>query len=198
MGIDTSPQMLDQARQRLPEVQFTLGDVAFLEFDQAPDLLFANAVLQFVPDHATVLPRLMAKLAPGGQLATQMPDNLDEPTHVAMRAVAGEARWKSRMTDALEGRATIEVPSRYYELLKPISARVDVWRTTYFHPLAGIGGVIEWFRGSALRPFLEPLDQTEQEHFIDQYRKRLGESFYPDADGIVLLPFPRLFIVASR
>ncbi|MDI2594310.1 trans-aconitate 2-methyltransferase [Pseudomonas sp. 681] len=198
-GLDSSTDMLDSARKRLPLVHFDTVDIATWS-DQGPfDVIFANAVLQWLPDHARLLPSLAARLAPGGSLAIQMPDNLNEPSHRLMREVAADGPWADKLAGAAGQRTDMADASTYYSILRPHCARVDVWRTTYHHPLAeGASGVVEWFKGSGLRPFLEPLDETEKVQFLKQYLAAVEQAYPTLEDGSVLLPFPRLFIVATR
>ncbi|EMN1926190.1 trans-aconitate 2-methyltransferase [Burkholderia ambifaria] len=199
-GIDASPDMIAAARKRLPALRFDLADVSTWSDPGGYDLILSNAVLQWVPAHATLFPSLVGWLAPGGHLAVQMPDNLDEPAHRLMREVAAAGPWADKLKDAAR---TERFDARYYyTLLSPMCSRVDVWRTTYYHPLSGgTDAVVEWFKGSALRPFLAALDDdSERDAFIARYRDALaGPDGYPVLDdGTVLLPFPRLFIVATR
>src|SRR6185312_4575470 len=163
------------------------------------DVILANAVLQWVPNHARLLPALMAKLAPGGVLAIQMPDNLDDPAHRLMREVAALGPWASALAAASTSRAPLAEASWYHELLRPGCAKVDVWRTTYHHALpGGAGAIVEWFKGSGLRPFLEPLDAPSRAAYLDRYAAAVARAYPPLSDGSVLLPFPRLFMVATR
>jgi trans-aconitate 2-methyltransferase len=196
-GIDSSPDMIAAARKRLPQFSF---EVAGIEDwgDSAPyDVILANAVMQWVPDHTTLFPRLVAKLAPGGSLAVQMPNNLDEPAHILMRETAINGPWAQKLT-GIE-RTSREDARWYYELLKPLCGEVDVWRTTYHHVMTGgAAGVVEWFKGSALRPFLDALEPAERAEFLTQYQARVAGAYPALADGSVLLPFPRLFVVATR
>jgi len=198
-GLDSSADMIDAARKRLPDVRFDIADIAAWSEPGPFDVIFANAVFQWLPDHATLLPSLVAKLAPGGSLAIQMPDNLDQPSHRMMREVANNGPWASKLADIAGQRTTLDDANTYYQMLCSCASRVDVWRTTYHHPLAGgPAAVVEWFKGSGLRPFLEPLDEAEKAQYLEQYLAAL-EPFFPVlADGSVLLPFPRLFIVATR
>ena len=194
-GMDSSQDMIDAARKRMPALSFELADIASWNPPQAYDVILANAALQWVPDHATLYPALMAKLAPGGSLAVQTPDNLEEPAHRLARQVAGEAPWAAKT-------GGVKHPPRhsaawYYELLKPHCGTLDVWRTTYHHPLAGAAAVVEWFKGTALRPYLDKLDADEQASFLARYQSLIEAAYPALADGTVLLPFPRLFIVAS-
>ncbi|PWK32134.1 trans-aconitate 2-methyltransferase [Pseudomonas sp. B21-040] len=198
-GADSSPDMIDAARKRLPNVQFDTVDIGTWNDSGPFDVIFANAVLQWLPDHATLLPSLAARLTPGGSLAIQMPDNLNEPSHRLMREVAAEGPWADKLASAAGQRTEMASASDYYSMLRPHCARVDVWRTTYHHPLAGgASGVVEWFKGSGLRPFLEPLDDAEKAQYLKQYQAAIEQAYPALSDGSVLLPFPRLFIVATR
>jgi trans-aconitate 2-methyltransferase len=197
IGIDNSDDMLAAARKRLPHVRFELADISAWDAPGPFDLILANASLQWVPGHDRLFPRLIGKLATGGQLAVQMPDNLDEPAHTLMLEAAQDGPWR----DKLEGAARTQRfdAQWYFTLLKPHCAHVDVWRTVYHHVLdGGIDAVIEWFKGSALRPFLARLDPHEQDAFLARYREKLQRAYTVLDDGAVLLPFPRLFMVATR
>ncbi|WP_095147358.1 MULTISPECIES: trans-aconitate 2-methyltransferase [unclassified Pseudomonas] len=198
-GIDSSADMIESARKRLPSVRFDTTNIATWNEPGPFDVIFANAVLQWLPDHATLLPSLVAKLAPGGSLAIQMPDNLEQPAHRMMREVAANGPWADKLVDIAGQRTTLDDATTYYQMLCSCSSRVDVWRTTYHHPLAGgPAAVVEWFKGSGLRPFLEPLNEVEKAQYLAQYLEAI-EPFFPVlADGSVLLPFPRVFIVATR
>src|ERR1700730_5793233 len=159
-GLDSSADMVEAARRRLPGMRFDLADVEQWAYGNdatdagnatdgaAPfDVILANAVLHWVPDHARLFPALAAKLAPGGALAVQMPDNLGEPAHRLMREIAADGPWAAKLAAA--------------------GCRVDIWRTTYYHALSGgAAAVVEWFKGSGLRPFIAPLGEEEREEFL--------------------------------
>ncbi len=204
-GFDSSAEMIEAARKRLPALQFEIADVAQWGYADAAhaqgpfDVILANAVLQWVPQHAALFPALIAKLARGGALAVQMPDNLSEPAHRLMRELASAAPWRDKLAAAAGARALLEGADWYYQLLRSSCAKVDVWRTTYYHPLAGgENAVVDWFKGSGLRPFLEPLDDAERAEYLARYAAAVKRAYPPLPDGTVLLPFPRLFIVALR
>lgn len=198
-GIDSSSDMIAAARRRLPRMQFAVGGIEAWDDPGPFDVILANAVLHWVPDHATLLPRLAAKLAPGGGLAVQMPDNLDEPAHRLMREIAADGPWSGTLASASAARTSIRDANGYYELLRPHCSKVDVWRTTYHHPMRdGAAGIVEWFKGSGLRPFLEPLDADWRAAYLERYTAAVALAYPPLADGSVLLPFPRLFMVAVR
>ncbi|MDB6446242.1 trans-aconitate 2-methyltransferase [Pseudomonas sp. NFACC32-1] len=198
-GLDSSADMIAAARQRLPDVAFEVADIGQWQEPGPFDVIFANAVLQWLPDHARLLPALVDKLAPGGSLAVQMPDTLHQPSHRLMREIAASGPWASQLAGAADTRTEVEDASTYYSILKPHCARVDVWRTTYHHPLAGgAAGVVEWFKGSGLRPFLDPLDEAQRARYLEQYLKAIEQAYPALEDGTVLLPFPRVFMVATR
>jgi len=195
-GIDSSADMIAAAARRLPQVQFAIGDIETWK-DAGPfDVILANAVLHWVPGHATLLPALVARLASGGGLAIQMPDNLDVPAHRLMREIAENGPWAMVLAEASKSRTPLASADGYYELLRPLCSRVDVWRTTYYHALSGgAGAVVEWFKGSGLRPFLDPLDAASRAAYLERYTAAVARAYPALADGSVLLPFPRLFIV---
>ncbi len=197
-GIDTSDDMLAAARKRLPHARFERADIAAFEPDEPADLLYANAALQWVPDHATLFPKLLERLAPGGVLAVQMPDNLDEPSHRAMREAASDGPWAARIGRADDVRARILTTEAYYDILAAKGAKVDIWRTTYGHVMKDAAAIVEWVSATGLRPFLDPLDEAERQAFIRAYLGRIEKAYPPRADGTRLLHFPRLFIVAQK
>jgi trans-aconitate 2-methyltransferase len=190
--------MLDAARARLPGARFELGDAARWTAAPPCDVLFANAVLQWVPDHASLFPRLVGQLAGGGWLAAQMPDNLAERSHTAM-AEAARAIGRADLIAAADAeRASIGGFDDYWRWLAPSCRRVELWRTTYVHPLDGLDAIVEWLRATGLRPYLARLDEPERAAFVAAYRDRIATAYPTLPDGKVLLAFPRLFILAQR
>jgi trans-aconitate 2-methyltransferase len=198
VGVDNSAEMLAAARARLSGVVFERQDIGAWRPSVRPDLIFANAALQWLPNHHELIPRLMSFLAEGGCLAIQMPDNRQEPSHALMRMVAADGPWADRLVPIAKTRGLIGIYSDYYHWLEPLSRRVEIWQTTYVHPLPGVGAVVDWFRGSGLRPFLNPLDECEREQFIARYMKELAEAYRLEADGSLLFLYPRLFAVAVK
>lgn len=196
IGLDSSPAMLQEARRRLPQVRFQSANAAVWVPGAQVDLVFANAVYQWIPGHLGQLPRVLAALPRGGTLAVQMPDNLSEPTHRLMREVASAGRWKDRLAAA--ARESLPPARVYYEALQPMAARLDIWRTTYHHVLRNADAIVEFVRSTGLRPFLDPLAESERAEFLAAYTTAIAAAYPALADGNVLLAFPRLFIVAER
>jgi trans-aconitate 2-methyltransferase len=198
-GMDSSADMIEAARKRLPATRFELVDIQAWNDPGPFDVILANAVFQWVPDHQVLLPRLLSKLSPGGSLAFQIPDNLDEPAHRLMREIAADGPWADKLASAALARASRHSADWYYKTLRPACSKVDVWRTVYHHPLSGgANAVVEWFKGSGLRPFLDPLNEAERANYLERYEAAIAQAYPALDDGTVLLPFPRLFVVATR
>lgn len=197
-GMDSSLDMIEAARRRMPEARFEVADIGKWQGEGPYDVILANASLQWVPDHGIIFPSLINKLAPGGSLAVQMPDNFDEPAHRLMRSTAVQGPWAGKL-DGSSKRVARESADWYYQHLRNRVAALDIWRTTYYHPLSGgAEAIVEWFKGTGLRPFLDPLDVDEKAAFLAKYTAEIAIAYPAYADGSVLLPFPRLFIIATR
>jgi trans-aconitate 2-methyltransferase len=196
IGLDMSPAMLVEARTRLPNVRFETADANDWLAESGTDLVFANAIYQWVPDHLSVLPRVLASLGDGGCLAVQMPDNFTEPTHRLMREIAEEGPWAARLANA--ARAPLPPPRVYYDALRPQARHIEIWQTAYNHVLEDAGAIVDWVRSTGLRPFLDPLNESERHAFLEDYSSRIAAAYPRANDGKVLLRFPRLFIVAVR
>lgn len=198
IGLDTSEDMLKSARARLPGCRFEKADIAAWHPGKSPDLIYANASLQWVGDHERLMPRLFSELAPGGVLAFQMPDNREEPSHRLMRETAAEGPWSQIIGDAAAVRLKVLPLAAYYDMLAPGAAAIEIWRTTYHHPMPSAAAIVNWVRGTGLRPFIDPLSEAQQAAFLSDYEKRIGQAYPPHPDGRLILAFPRIFLVARR
>ena len=198
IGLDSSPDMLRKARERLPQGSFVEADIASWSAPARTDLLFANASFQWIPDHQRVLRRLLEALPPGGVLAVQMPDNTGEPSHVLQREVAANGPWANSPGLKAAPRGDLPSPEEYYDLLGPVCSRIDIWHSIYNHVMAAPQAIVEWFKGSALQPYLAALNAPAREQFLAAYSEKIAAAYRPRFDGKVLLRFPRLFILAVR
>lgn len=194
-GVDNSPEMLTRARADLPGVRFIEADLAEYQPDEAPDVLFANAVMQWVPGHDGVLLRLLQSLAGGGAIAMQVPRNFDEPSHRLMRELPGP--WADALA-AVPPRPPVWAPERYYDLLAGAGAAVDVWQTIYEHVMPDPTAIVEWVKGTGLRPYLDAVPEPMRPDFLAAYTEAIGQAYPARADGRRLFSFPRLFLVAVR
>lgn len=197
LGVDNSPEMIDaaQARARPPGLSFKLGDVRDWRPERPVDVLVSNAVLQWVPGHLEVVRRWPGMLAAGGWLAFQLPGNFDQPTHAILLDLVTSGRWAPLLAGVSLNRQAGD-PADYLDLLARAGCSVDAWETTYLHVLHGPDPVVEWYRGTGLRPVLAALDPGQAEEFVADYRKRI-EAAYPAAPYGTVLPFRRVFVVAQ-
>lgn len=195
LGVDRSPEMLARAEADVAGPSWQQADLATWAPDAPVDLLYANASLHWLEDHATLLPRLLGFLRSGGCLAVQMPRNHDRPSHQAAFAVAEEGPWRDRLEPLLR-RHPVAEPEVYLEWLAPRAAALDLWETDYLHRLEGPDPVAAWTQGSLLVPLLEVLDPGERKAFLAAYRDRLRAAYPVDASGRTPFWFRRLFIVA--
>ena len=189
-GLDSSPAMLEEARASGVKASWILGDVSAWSPGAPYDVIYSNATFQWVPDQAALLPRLMSYLAPGGVSAFQVPVNYDAPSHVLMRETANDPRWKKKLAQVRE----IErgVAETYYEILKPCTAALDIWRTEYLQELEGEDAVYRWVSGTGLRPFVQALEGADREAFIAAFKEKLNRAYPRRADGTTLIPFSKV------
>ena len=196
-GIDSSVAMLAKARELCPSVTFVQSDVATWEPTRPLDLVFSNATLQWLDRHDTLLPKLVRMLAPGGVLAIQMPGNFDAPSHRLLAALATSTSWNAR-TGHLVRHTPVQQPSYYVDLLAPFSSRIEAWETTDLLMLDGENAVLEWMKGTALRPYLTALSPTDAGLFQEQLAERLSAAYPLRPNGKTLFPFRRIYFVAVR
>jgi trans-aconitate 2-methyltransferase len=198
IGIDTSADMLRQARERLPKLTFIETNVAHWVPPDGTDLLFANAIFQWVPSHLKQLQRLLGRLAKGGVLAVQVPDSRNEPAHRLVREVAQQGPWAAQLSEKARVRDELPTAGGYYDALSPLCTRLEIWHTIYDHVLDDAAAVVEWVKGTGLRPYLELLEAPERKLYLAEYTERVAAVYLPQADGKVLFRFPRLFIMAVK
>jgi trans-aconitate 2-methyltransferase len=199
-GLDSSVEMIEAARQAYPSGAWEVGDAARWSAREPCDLVFANALLQWIPDHQRICRRLMEQVAPRGALAVQLPAeaHYESPVHREIRDVSREPAWRDRL-EAARTMFTHAPAAFYYDTLRPLASRIDLWETTYYHVVAGPEALLDWYRGTGLRPFLEALaGDEERREFERKVLDRYIAAYPRQLDGRVLFPFQRLFFVAYR
>jgi trans-aconitate 2-methyltransferase len=223
-GVDSSPEMIEAARalvtaspqpklssvpspaappgsgpvttNHAPGLSFMLDDIRHWKPQSLPDVIISNAVLQWVPGHRELLVRWADQLADGGWMAFQVPGNFDQPSHAIMREMAASARWRPLLRDVALNRQSAD-PADYADLLARAGLEVDAWETTYVHILRGEDPVLEWYKGTGLRPVLAALDADQAGDFLAEYGTRVREAYPPSSFG-TLFPFRRVFAVGRR
>jgi trans-aconitate 2-methyltransferase len=200
-GLDNSPEMLEKAASEPGPVQWIEADLRNWSPAEPPDLIYSNATLHWVEGHRDLFPRLAGFLTAGGCLAVQMPLSWGAPSHRLMRETLtrGGPDGNPLGTEELRqsvARDWVEDATVYYDLLTDHARRLDIWETEYLQILEGDDPVLEWMKGSGLRPVLNGLDDGERAHFLAEFARRLRVAYPARADGRTLYPFRRLFIVA--
>ena len=201
LGVDSSAEMI-AAAQSVQGPRFELGDLSSWEVPDEIDVLVSNAALQWVPGHLDLLPMLVETLSPGGWLAFQVPGNFAEPSHQELAKLGTSPRWRARLGADAERTASAQEPQDYLDRLLATGCAADVWETTYLHVLTGPDPVVEWMKGTGLRPVLSALEGDERAAFLAEYASAIRPA-YPTRElgggelGTVL-PFRRIFAVAKK
>jgi trans-aconitate 2-methyltransferase len=196
VGIDGSAEMLAKARADLPRIEWQQADLATWRPPQKPDVIYSNAALHWIEDHAPVFVRLFQSLAPGGTLAVQIPRNFGAPSHTSITETARNGPWRTKLEPLLRPSPVAE-PEFYYDLLAPLAASLDLWETEYLQVLEGENPVKEWTKGTWLTPLLAALGEPERSNFEAAYGARVAAAYPPRSDGKTLFPFRRMFLIAT-
>jgi len=196
VGLDSSRGMVAAARETYPDQEWVLGDIGEWSSAEPFDVVFSNAALQWVPDHARVVPHLFRQVDAGGALAFQVPSREYCAVRALIDEVADDARWASRMT-AARSALTIEEPHVYYDLLAPLARAVDMWEMIYHQVMESPAAIVEWISSTGLRPYLDALDSDEErQRFVSLLEERVAASYPQRSDGMVLFPFQRISAIA--
>jgi trans-aconitate 2-methyltransferase len=196
-GVDNSAEMLSRAgsgvASRLTWVQADLRDW------RAPaplDVIMSNAALHWVPGHAQLLAHLTSQLSPGGILAVQLPHNRAEPAYRLVAESIKRPCWAGRFpSDILQ--ITVESAAWYIRKLQGLGFHAEVWETIYYHQLPDAAAIVEWLKGTAMRPLLSMLSQDEAAVLLQELHSGIARIYPTDTSGVIF-PFRRLFFIASR
>lgn len=199
LGIDSSPEMIRAAKEKYPRLSFRLCDAGkeLLSLGQNEyDIVFSNACIQWIPDHRKLLANMVALLKRGGVLAVQMPMNYEEPIHRIIGEVSRSETWSARLPNK---RIFYHLTQgEYFDLLSDLASDVTLWQTTYFHRMHSHADIMEWYRGTGLRPYLEALPETERADFEKEISAKLPEAYPKQQNGEILFRFPRFFFLAVK
>lgn len=197
-GVDNSPEMIAAAQRSFPEQYWLLADLADWNPPLPVDLVFSNAVLQWVPHHQPLMRHLFGMVAPGGALAFQIPSGTFATVRTLIYDISTNPAWNARM-EAARTRFTMESPAFYYDTLVADATSLDIWETEYHHVLNSKAAIVDWISSTGLRPFLAALDtEAERDQFLAELHRRIADAYESRTDGKVLFPFRRTFVIAYR
>ena len=197
IGIDNSEEMLKQAAERAPNIEWQVGDIGTWRPDEPAELIYTNAALHWITGHTELFTGLMSSIAPGGTFAVQMPRNFGALSHTSISEAALSGPWRSKLEPLLRP-APVELPNFYIDVLSPLASSLDVWETEYMQILSGDNPVKEWTKGTWLRPLLAALEEPERSEFENAYAELVKSRYPKQSDGTTVFPFRRMFIVAKR
>lgn len=197
-GLDSSAKMIQKAKLEHPSINWIHQDVSEWNPDKKYDLVFSNAALQWVEDHAILFPKLYTNLEIGGQLAVQLPYHWDSSLNLDVVEVSKNPEWDKRMGPARTALIRESI-SFYYDLVSSVAEDFHIWTTEYYHIMESHKAILEWISGTGLRPYMELLEtEQERDQFKNQLLQRFENSYSKQIDGKIIFPFKRLFILATR
>ncbi len=202
VGLDNSAEMIESARTTQPDRTWVVADIEewinqTSGAEHEVDLIFSSAALQWVGDHVRIFPRLLRKLAPGGVLACQMPAYDAAPNQI-MRDMAANERWRPWFPDGRGKEWRSHSLEFYYSTLVGSAKWLDLWATDYLQVMSAVDDIVEWYKSTGLRPYLECIQDTDQRReFLEEFRSRLSPLYPKSETGGVPFLFRRIFIVAG-
>jgi len=196
-AVEGSAEMVAAGKKAAPEVVWLHADLGAWRPARKSDVIYSNAALHWLPDHAKLFLRLIEAVAPGGMLAVQMPRNFEAPSHMLIAETALAGPWRSKLEHLITP-PPVESPAFYYDLLAPHAQHLDIWETEYLQVLHGENPVKEWTKGTWLMRYLDALDGAEKIAFEAAYAARVAKAYPPSASGETLFPFRRLFMIAQH
>ena len=200
IGLDSSGEMLAKAAgqaRKSANLEFEQADIADWQPDQETDVVVTNAALQWVPGHQAMLGHWLGALKPGAWFALQVPGNFTSPSHALMRELAESPKWSSRLGGVLRHDGVVGSPADYLGIMLDAGCAADAWETTYQQLLPGKDPVLQWVRGTGLRPVLAVLSPGDAADFEQEYSALLREAYPATSHGTVF-PFRRIFAVARK
>lgn len=198
IGADNSQNMIDKAKNDYPDLDFILFNAADESYDIAKkfDVVFSNACIQWIPEHKRLLNNMMDILNEGGILAIQTPMNYNEPIHKIIGEISANEKWKSKFSNP---RIFYNLKQEeYFDILSEISSDFEIWETIYCHRMPSHNSIMEWYKGTGLRPYLNVLNENDAAEFEKDIYNELVK-FYPiQKNGEIIFRFPRFFFTAVK
>lgn len=200
LGLDNSEDMIKKAEDIYPNLNFKCFDISKdLSFlNGSMDIVFSNACLQWLPDHQTLFPRLLDLLKDDGVFAVQLPDNFNEPIHKIIKKVVSSEKWQQFFNNKEIRSLNVLSSSEYYDLLSQKCSTINMWNTAYYHILDNAESILEWYKGTGLRPYLEILDEEAKKDFEEDILEEIKIYYPAQKNGKVIFKFPRLFLIAYK
>lgn len=197
IGADNSDEMLEKARELYPDIEFINLDANddLHEINEKFDMVFSNACIQWLPNHYELLPKLMTLLKPNGILAIQIPMQREHPVHMIINELANTAKWSDKITPRQYNNLTTE---EYFDVVSHISNDFEIWETTYCHRMPSYESIIEWYKGTGLRPYLNQLTESDAEGFVNDVFVKLKQRYKMQKNGEILFRFPRLYFMVRK
>jgi len=197
IGIDASPAMIAQAAERVPSAQFMRKDATGDLSDLGTfDLVFSNAALQWMPDHPALIGKLFAMLNAGGALAIQIPHTPGMGIRKAINETVAMSKWQGAFPR--ENPLRYHDISVYYNICAKLSDTLTLWQTDYVHVMQDHDAILNWYKSTGLKPYLEQLDEPRKAEFEADILAGIREKYDVQSDGRVLFPFTRQFMVVYR
>lgn len=197
LGIDRSENMIQKARETYPDMAFEVMDITNeMQRLDSFDLIFSNACLQWIPNHRELIPSLFHRLNKGGVLAVQMPMNSQEKLFAIAAETIREDKWDFSSMPP-EPNATL-VCEEYFDILSSLTERFDVWETVYYHGMPSIDAMIEWIKGTRLRPYLNALNAADAQNLIQEITEKASKVYVKRKNREIIFKFRRFFFTAIR
>ena len=199
IGLDSSPNMIEKAKKDLPDIEWIVGDAgADLSHLGKFDIVFSNAAIQWVPNHERLLNKLFSMLKEEGALAIQIPNAKDMEINIAVETTATDAKWKEYFND-LEENIFYNVPEFYYDVMCNLTKEIYLWETYYYHVMKSHQEIINWYRSTGMKPFLDKLpNETLKKEFEDDVLNKIKKEYKVQGNGNVLFPFRRIFLLGYK
>lgn len=198
LGVDYSDNMLEKAKSKYPDLSFMKCDAGndLRNFNERFDLVFSNACIQWIPNHKELIRDMLHILSENGTLAVQAPINGKAPLFRIIKEVASEQKWQFPPDiDQANGMLPNE---DYFNILNEYASYSDIWETVYYHSMPSHKALIEWVKGTRLRPYLNALSDEMQQEFLNEILEKAKTAYPIQKNGEIIFHFRRFFFIAKK